>query len=50
MPVALLGLFTTTFLVAVPKVGEKKSHVKVTDANFTSLMQSVNKYKRTHLI
>jgi hypothetical protein len=49
MPVAFLGLFTT-FLVAVPKGEKIKSHVKMTDANFTTLMQSVNKQKRTHLI
>jgi len=48
MPVAVLGLFTS-FLVAVPKVGGK-NHVKMTDPNFTTLMQSVNKYKRTRLI
>lgn len=42
MPVAVLGLFNT-FLVAVPKVGEKKSDVKMADAKFTTLMQSVNK-------
>jgi hypothetical protein len=49
MPVAVLGLFTT-FLVGVPKGGEKKSNIKMTDANFTTLMQSVNKQKRTQLM
>jgi hypothetical protein len=49
MPVAVFGLFTA-FLVAVPKGGEKKSHVKMTDASFTTPIQSVNKQKRTCLI